>query len=332
VEYINLGDLKVSRLGFGCDALGGHAWGPSDPREMAKAIELAADLGVTLFDTADCYGKGLSEIRLARALGARRKDVAIATKFGVRLDRAGVAFRDNSAAWFESALVASLRRLHTDYIDLYQVHYWDGRTPWAEIFSRLERKRETGVIRSYGVSNELITAEALPIRPAGFVSCSFEFSFANRQNQDRIESMRNQWDVGFLSWGSLGQGVLGGKYAGTATLSDGDRRRRPTYVNFHGDRLKQNLRLVEGIRDLALGYPAATPAQVSIRWILSHFDFSVALVGAKSRRQARENAEAVDLRLNEGDMAALDQLSSRGEWPGSEASGGSAVCDARSTL
>jgi myo-inositol catabolism protein IolS len=332
VEYVRLGDLKVSRLGFGCDALGGHAWGRSDPGEMAKAIEVAADLGVTLFDTADCYGKGLSEIRLAHALGRRRKDVAIATKFGVRLDRAGVAFHDNSADWLETAIVDSLRRLRTDYIDLYQVHYWDGKTPWAEIFSLLERKREAGVIRSYGVSNEVITREVLPQRTSGFVSYSFEFSLANRQNQERIQAMRNQWDLGFLSWGSLGQGVLSGKYPSPEILSERDRRRRPTYVNFHGDRLVRNLRLVGQIQDRVLGYPGATPAQVAIRWILSHFDFSVALVGAKNRAQARENAEAVDLRLNEDDVASLDRLSSDGEWPLAKTSGGSAVCDARSTL
>jgi aryl-alcohol dehydrogenase-like predicted oxidoreductase len=299
---------------------------------MAKAIELAADLGVTLFDTADCYGKGLSEIRLARALGARRKDVAIATKFGVRLDKVGAAFHDNSTAWLETALAGSLRRLCTDYIDLYQVHYWDGKTPWADIFARLERKREAGHIRSYGVSNELIAAEALPIRTTGFVSCSFEFSLANRQNQGRIESMRNRWDLGFLSWGSLGQGVLSGKYAGSEMLSEGDRRRRPTYANFHGERLDRNLRLVEQIRDRLRGYPSATPTQVSIRWILSHFDFSVALVGAKNRAQARENAESVDLRLNEDDMMFLDRVSSPGESPVSRPTDGAAACDARSTL
>jgi aryl-alcohol dehydrogenase-like predicted oxidoreductase len=265
VQYIQLGDLKVSRLGFGCDQLGGHGWGQVDPAEMQRSVATAVDLGVTLFDTADCYGKGRSEIRLGRALGGRRKDVAIATKFGVRLDRAGVALRDNSAAWFETALAASLRRLRTDYIDLYQVHYWDGMTPWEEIFSRLERKREEGVIRWYGVTNELVDVEALPTRPIGFVSCSFEFSLANPSNQTRIESMRSQWNLGFLSWGSLGQGVLSGKYASIDGLGQEDRRRRRVYANFQGDGLVRNLRLVEQIRARLAGYPGATTSQIAIR-------------------------------------------------------------------
>jgi aryl-alcohol dehydrogenase-like predicted oxidoreductase len=331
VQYIQLGDLKVSRLGFGCDQLGGHAWGRVDPAEVQRSVETAVDLGVTLFDTADCYGRGRSEIRLGQALGARRKDVAIATKFGVRLDRDGVASRDNSAVWFEKALAASLRRLRTDYIDLYQVHYWDGTTPWEEIFTRLERKREAGVIRWYGVTNELITAEMLPTRPMGCVSCSFEFSLANRSNQPRIESMRTQWELGFLSWGSLGQGVLSGKYASIDGLGQEDRRRRPVYANFRGDALVRNLGLVEQLRDRLFRYPGATTAQIAIRWILDRFDFSIALVGAKTRQQARENAGAVDLRLTESDIALLSRLTSERAPSGSPTSDEPAACDARST-
>jgi aryl-alcohol dehydrogenase-like predicted oxidoreductase len=310
VQYIQLGDLKVSRLGFGCDQLGGHAWGRVDPSEVQKSIRTAVDLGVTLFDTADCYGRGGSESRLGQALVGRRKGVAIATKFGVRLDRDGVAWRDNSGAWFEEALAGSLRRLRTDYIDLYQVHYWDERTPWEEIFSRLERKREAGLIRWYGVSNELVGAKTFNTRPLGFVSCSFELSLANGSNQARIQSMRNDWNVGFLSWGSLGQGVLSGKYAGTENLGRGDRRRRPTYSNFQGDHLVRNLLLVEQIRSCLTDYTGATTAQIAIRWILDRFDYSVALVGAKTREQIRENAAAVDIRLADSDVALLSRLAS----------------------
>jgi myo-inositol catabolism protein IolS len=332
VEYITLGDLKVSRLGLGCDQLGGHAWGVAEPVEMKRSVQSAVDLGVTLFDTADCYGRGQSESRLAEALGPRRKDVAIATKFGVRLDRTGVASRDNSAAWFERALAGSLRRLGTDYIDLYQVHYWDRTTPWPDILSRLERKREAGVIRWYGVSNELLDPHVSHSRPMGLVSCSFEFSLANRLNQERIESMRERWGVGFLSWGSLGQGVLSGKYDSIDGLGHEDRRRRPVYVNFHGERLDGNLRLVEKIRECSASYPGTTPAQIAIRWILNHFDFSVALVGAKTRAQVRENTAAVDLRLGESDMAFLERLAPPRGQSVPQTPDEPAACDARSTF
>ena len=331
VQYITLGDLKLSRLGFGCDQLGGHAWGHVDPAEAQRAVEAAVDLGVTLFDTADCYGRGESEIRLGQALGMRRKDVAIATKFGVRLDRDGIASRDNSAGWFEEALAASLRRLRTDHIDLYQLHYWDGTTAWGDIFDRLERKREAGVIRWYGVTNELISAEMLPTRPPGFVSCSFEFSLANRSNQPRIESMRSQWDLGFLSWGSLGQGVLSGKYASADDLGQEDRRRRPVYANFHGDGLARSLSVVEHLRARLHDYPGVTATQIAIRWILDRFDFAIALVGAKTCPQVRENIGAVDLRLTESDVALLSRLTSDRAPSGSPIPNEPAACDARST-
>ena len=332
VQYIKLGDLNLSRLGFGCDQLGGHAWGHVDPAEVQRSVGTALDLGVTLFDTADCYGRGQSEIRLGQALGARRKDVAVATKFGVRLDREGVALRDNSSAWFEAALAASLRRLRTDYIDLYQVHYWDGTTPWEDIFGRLERKREAGIIRWYGISNELIAADMLPTRPPGFVSCSFEFSLANRSNQRRIESMRTEWGVGFLSWGSLGQGVLSGKYTSVDDLNAEDRRRRPVYTSFQRDGLVRNLGLVEQLSARLRDYPGATTAQLSIRWILDWFDFSIALVGAKTRQQVCENIRAVDLRLNDSDIAFLSRLTSERAQSGSATPDEPAACDARSTL
>jgi len=321
VEYIRLGDLNVSRLGFGCDPLGGHAWGRIDPLEAERAIALAVELGVTIFDTADCYGRGQSEVRLAQALGGRRHSVAIATKFGVRFDEARAVFYDNSAAWLENALAGSLRRLRTDYIDLYQVHHWDGKTPWAETFSQLERKREAGMIRWYGVSNALVEAQMLSVRPEGFVSCSFEFSLASRHNQDRVEAMRRDWGVGFLSWGSLGQGVLSGKYDRVDVLSADDRRRRATYPNFHDERLRRNLHLVEQIRECLVAYPGATPAQIAIRWILDQLDFSVALVGAKTRQQVQENVGAVDRRLTKTHLALLDALSREREYPVTQTTG-----------
>jgi myo-inositol catabolism protein IolS len=315
VEYIQLGDLWISRLGFGCDPLGGHAWGPIDSVEAEEAVALAVDLGVTIFDTADCYGRGLSEERLARALGGHRRSVALATKFGVRFDSAGAVFYDNSEAWLEEALAGSLRRLRTDYIDLYQVHHWDGKTPWSEILSQLERKREAGLIRSYGVSNALIGKPELAARPEGFASCSFEFSLANRRHEDRARTMRREWGAGFLSWGSLGQGVLGGNYDCADRLSADDRRRRATYPNFHNERLHRNLRIVEQLRECLTAYPGATPAQIAIRWILDYLDFSVALVGAKTRRQVRENVRAADLRLTKADLTKLDALSVEEECP-----------------
>jgi len=134
-----------------------------------------------------------------------------------------------------------------------------------------------------------------------------------------------------LSWGSLGQGVLSGKYASLDGLGAEDRRRRPVYANFQGDGLVRNLRLVEHVRARLADYPGATPAQIAIRWILDRFDFSIALVGAKTREQVRENAEAVDLRLIDSDIALLSRLTAERLPSASLTPGETAACDARST-
>ena len=118
------------RLGFGCEQLGGHAWGASDRAELEAAVVRAAELGIRLFDTADCYGLGESESRLGRLLAPFRTDALIATKFGVRFDAAGKVYYDASPAWARTAIDESLRRLGIDCIDLYQLHYPDGVTPY----------------------------------------------------------------------------------------------------------------------------------------------------------------------------------------------------------
>jgi aryl-alcohol dehydrogenase-like predicted oxidoreductase len=310
MEYVQLGGspLTVSRLGFGCDPIGGHGWGPIDADEAARTIQAAVDCGVTLFDTADCYGLGTSERHLGAALQGRRQDVVIASKFGVRIGNDGRSYYDNSPAWLDSALDASLARLRTDRIDLYQVHYWDRATPLDAIFERLERKRDDGKIGYYGVTNIDLPDNAVDAIPPGLVSVSFEYSLANRQHEDRIRRAVDRPGLTFLSWGSLGQGVLTGKYDHHRRPGDGDRRNRAAYGNFHGRRFDRNLEIVGALR--ACGQRIArSPAQLAMRWILDRFDDAVVLAGIKSRAQLRENVGIMNWRLETQDFAMLDRLS-----------------------
>src|SRR3990167_5633663 len=152
-ETIPLGrsGIDICRVVFGTDALGGHGWGAFDEAVSMGAVSRALDLGVNLFDTADCYGLGKSEQRLGRALRGKHQAL-VASKFGVRIGADGRTFYDNSPEWLDEALDASLRRLGRDHIDLYQVHYWDKQRPLRETFEQLEEKRRSGKIRWYGVS------------------------------------------------------------------------------------------------------------------------------------------------------------------------------------
>lgn len=302
-------DLRVSRLGFGCCPMGGHGWGATDDAEMIAAVHEALDRDIRLFDTADIYGLGRSEQVLGRALGERRGRAVVASKFGVRRTAAGKTWYDTSPRWIVAALEASLERLNTDYLDLYQMHYWDGVTPLADVFDTLENLRAAGKIRYYGVSNLDPREAGAGVAPEGLVSFSYEFSLAQRRFEPLIRELALDQGLGFLSWGSLGQGILAGRYDESSAFGEDDRRGSDRYVNFHGEKLKQNLRVVEALRKVQRAHPERTLAQLAIRWILDHLGLGVVLVGIKRPEQLRDNAGAFGWRLSAEEVALLDEVS-----------------------
>ena len=310
MEYIFLckSNLKVSRLGFGCCPMGGHEWGSVSEREFGDAIAAALDMGINFFDTADIYGVGESERRLWRFLKSRRTEVIISTKFGVRKDNKGGTFYDSTPEWLDEALDASLARLGVDHIDLYQVHYLDGRTPVEETIAALEAKRAEGKIKYYGFSNISLADVSGSVDAPGAVSFQEEYSLSKRDKEKEIEAIYLGKGLSFISWGSLGQGVLTGKYRADASFGPNDRRSRPVYVNFHGEKLLKNISIVENIKKRFMKN-GRTPSQIAIRWILDRFDNSVALVGIKRPSQLFENAGALDWKLSGEEMAYLDSIS-----------------------
>ncbi len=309
IEKIKLGDdgLNISRLGMGCCPLGGHGWGDVDGQKMETAILYALDHGVNLLDTADVYGLGESERRLGNILRGQRDKAVISTKYGVRQDSAKKTYYDNSPDWGDQALDGSLKRLQTDYIDLYFLHYWDGVTPFEEIFSWLERKREQGKIRYWGVSNldnkEIAECENY----SGMVAFTYEYSLINRENETTIfkNSEKNKWN--FFAWGSLGQGMLSGKYDSKTCFDLNDRRSRPVYKSFHGKRFKECLEFVSLAKECLKNYPGRTLSQLALRWILDFAPMSVVLTGVKSLEQAKENLGSLGWRLDKEDIEFLDK-------------------------
>ena len=307
MEYTKLGpsSIAVSRLGFGCDQLGLHDWGETNSNTIQAAIGEALDLGVNFFDTADCYGKGNSESLLAEALGKRRHEAVVATKFGVRFDAEGKTYYDNSSTWLDQALDDSLRRLGTDYIDLYQLHYWDGSTAIQDLFGRLEDKVSDGKIRSYGVTNISVRDHLVGSQPPHLVSFSREMSLATRTHEVEVKETAAVHGLTFLSWGSLGQGILTGKYSLNNLPSGDDRRSRPTYKNFHGQKLSGNMKLVDKLREISRKYPDKSISQLAVRALLDRFKYAAVLTGVKSSEQIKDNIGATDWALEQQD---LDQL------------------------
>lgn len=310
MEYIKLknSDITVSRLCMGGCPMGGHGWGNVQEAELIEAVHTALDKGITFFDTADTYGLGQSELTLGKALGSHRKDVVIASKFGVRVGNGKTTY-DNSPQWIREALDASLKRLGTDYIDLYQVHYRDGVTPIYDVVETLEELKAKGLIRAYGLSNlYLKDAEELKGYEDRFVSFQNEYSLACRKHEEDIFSLSDSFNMTPLTWGSLGQGILTGKYDKNSVFGSDDRRSRDIYVNFHGEKLLKNLEIVEVMKDIAAKYEKSVPS-VAIRFILDKLADSVVIAGAKNPKQIISNVEAADWNLSQEDITLLDDIS-----------------------
>ncbi|MEQ8211455.1 MAG: aldo/keto reductase [Lacipirellulaceae bacterium] len=305
MESTTLGNsgLEVSRLGFGGCPLGGHGWGnDSSDAEGVAAVRKALELGVTFFDTADVYGLGRSEELLSEALGDARHEVVIATKFGVRWDLQGNTRKDISPDYVRTALEASLRRLRLECIPLYYVHWPDGVTPVEEIVGELECLRSEGKIGAIGLSNfspEKVkrAAEVAPIS-----ALQIQYSLVDRSLAEEASETTQATDTPLVTWGSLAQGLLSGKYDVNSRFEENDRRSR--YENFQGEKFHANLRVVDALKQIAARV-GKSPAQTAMRWLLDTDGVGSVLFGAKRPQQVVENLGAADWQLSEASYQQL---------------------------
>ena len=310
MEYITLknSDLRVSRLCMGGCPMGGHGWGDVQEGELIAAVHAALDRGINFFDTADVYGLGQSEKTLAKALEGRRDQAVLATKFGVRVGAGGTTY-DNSPEWIIEACDRSLQRLGTDYIDVYQIHYRDGKTELTAVVDALEYLRSQGKVRYFGLSN--LKSSDIPEfeRFTGrFVSVQNEYSLARRDFEADILALSNEMALTPMTWGSLGQGILTGKYGRDVSFGSNDRRSRAIYVNFFGEKLEKNLSIVDAMGPIAAEHGRPLSA-LAVRFILDRLPESVVLCGAKRPEQILSSAEAMDWRLSDEELAALERIS-----------------------
>ena len=309
MEYITLknSDLKVSRLCMGGCPMGGYGWGETHEKDFLNAIDIAIGNGVNYFDTADTYGLGQSELTLAKGIGTRRSNIVIQSKFGVRIID-GKTIYDNTPQYMRQALEKSLSRLNTDYIDIYVIHYRDN-TPIEQVVDGLKNLQKEGKIRYFGLSNIKKEGldELLPYKNL-FVNFQDEYSLACRKFEEDINFASRKLNATPLTWGSLGQGVLTGKYNINTKFDANDRRSREIYVNFHGEKLKKNLEIVEQLKIIANnhGKPVASTA---IRFILDKIKDSVVIAGVKNEKQMLLNAEALDWNLTQEEMKILEEVS-----------------------
>lgn len=316
MEYTKIknSDLTVSRFAMGGCPMGEYGWGKVDEQDLIDAVYTALDEGVTFFDTADTYGLGKSEQVLGAALGGHRKDVVINTKFGVRVGKDGTSY-DNSPSYIKEACEKSLKNLSTDYIDIYTVHYRDGKTPISEVLGALEDLKKEGKIRYFGLSN--ITDEdisELKEHKGSFVMFQDEYSLAQRKNEKYMFELAEELQLTPLTWGSLGQGILSGKYDRNTTFGPDDRRSRSIYVNFHGEKLLKNMDIVDEMRkvqtELVKEYNTdISLTAIAIRFILDHIPGSIVLAGIKNPGQLMGNIGAFGWKLNDEQLKRLEKIS-----------------------
>ena len=283
-------DLAVSRVAFGCAAIGGYDYGGADDAMSERAVRAALDAGITLFDTADVYGFGHAESILGRALGADRHRVAIATKCGVRWGPDGRTRRDASPAYITSAVDASLRRLGVDCITLMQIHWPDPSTPIAETMHALERCREAGKVRYLGCCNFDFELVEEAQRHGRLESQQLPLAVGQREWAECARACADRHGMAVLCYNTLAQGLFSGKFAPGTAFPAEDLRSRSAL--FAGERGTANFALLERLREAACR-EGRTPAQVAVRWVLAQPGVTSAIVGARSPEQVEENVAAV---------------------------------------
>lgn len=306
MEYINLGetDLKISRLGLGTWAIGGFGWGKINDDDSIAAIRRAWDSGINFFDTADIYGLGHAEEILAKALGEKRRQAVIATKFGVRLGKDGKTFKDISPKYAKAALEASLRRLKIDCVPLYQIHWPDGITAMEEIMAALLKMQEQGKIRHIGYSNftpKMIEAAQSVGRGESLQS---PYNLINREAEKELMPVCEKKSITFIAYGPLAQGLLSGKISVADKFDLNDIRARDP--NWQGEIFKKNLARVGILKKIGEQHKK-TAAQTAIRWVLDNNRRGAVLAGATCPEHILENVKAMDWRLSSGDMKELQK-------------------------
>jgi aryl-alcohol dehydrogenase-like predicted oxidoreductase len=306
METVKLGRTgpAVGALGLGCMGMSPGIYGPSDEPEGIATIRAALDAGVTLIDTGDFYGMGHNEMLIRRALdGVPRDRVVISVKFGGLRDPAG-AFSgvDGRPQAVKNFLAYSLRRLGTDYIDIYRLTRLDPAVPIEDTIGAIADMIRAGYVRHVGLSEvgADTARRAHAVHPV--VDLQIEYSLMSRGIEQKILPTTRELGIGITAYGVLSRGLLSGRLPAAASKGDIRTVRMP---RFQQGNVEQNLRLVEALRQIGLE-KGATSAQLAVAWVRSRGADILPVIGARRREQLKESLGALDLRLDAADLARID--------------------------
>ena len=321
MKYRQLGntDLRVSTITFGAWAIGGWMWGGTERKDALEAILASYDYGVTSIDTAPIYGQGLSEEIVGQALRSLpREKVQILTKFGMRWDQSkgDLAFSstDNAGhpidiykyAGKESIIKEcedSLRRLGTDYIDLYQIHWPDSTTPVAETMEALAHLLRQGKIRAAGVSNYSADLMAEAEKTLSLASNQVPYSMVEKSIEQELVPYCLKHNKSIIAYSPMQRGLLTGKIRPDHVFAPGDHR--PNTVFFQPENIRRIDDFLDRLQPLAHSRNAEI-SQLVLRWTVEQPGITIALAGARNKQQAIQNAKAAYLALTPEDLKCID--------------------------
>lgn len=313
-RFLGNSGFKVPALGFGAGTFGGKgplfsAWGNSDDAEARRLVDLCLDAGVNLFDTADVYSDGASEEILGAAIRGRRDQVILSTKLTLR---AGEGANDVGASRHHliRGVDHALQRLGTDYIDLLQLHHFDGHTPVEQVMSTLDDLVRAGKLRYLGVSNfsgwQLMKSQAVADRYgySRFVANQTYYSLIGRDYEWELMPLGLDQGIGAVVWSPLGWGRLTGKIRRGQALPEGSRLHDTAGFAPPVDE-ERLYRVVDALDAIAMETGKSIP-QIALNWLLQRPTVSTVLIGARNEAQLRDNLGAVGWSLDAEQMQALD--------------------------
>ena len=310
VRKLGTNGPELTEIGFGAWAIGGpwrFGWGKQDDNESLAAIGAALAGGVNWIDTAAAYGLGHSEELVARAVKGKRDRVFVATKGGIVWDDKGRVKFSIQPQSLKQEFENSLRRLNTDYIDLYQIHWPDGKTPVAAAWEVLLKLKQDKRARYIGVSNFDVEQLEECLRLGPVDSLQPPYNLVKRRAERELFPFCREQGIGVVAYSPMMSGLLTGRFD-TSRMAQDDWRRGSKY--FMEPMLAKALEFVEELRPVAVGY-GKTPAELAIAWVLSHETVTAAIVGARRPGQVEGILGGTGWKLKDEDLAKIDEISDR---------------------
>lgn len=299
-----IGTLEVSALGMGAMNLSFGTGPARDKKEGVEVIRYAVEKGVTFFDTAEAYGPYVNEELVGEALSPFRKDVIIATKFGFKLENGAITGVDSRPENIRKVADESLKRLKTDFIDLFYQHRVDPNVPIEDVAGMVKDLIAAGKVRHFGLSE----AGANTIRKAHAIqpvtAVQNQYSIWTREPEQAVIPVCEELGIGFVPWGPLGTGFLTGKITAD-TKFDSNTDLRAVFPRFTPEAIKANMPLIEMIVRIA-NRKKATPAQIALSWLLAQRPFIVPIPGMNNIEHLDENLKSVDVEMSQADLAEID--------------------------